>query len=134
MLPTDPLQIRFHEILVTNAWADFKVSVLVSDIKQGDSKCLTFQAASEEEFKRWQQLVSCNTGGNPRVYVDPGSGGISCASHNIELDDHIVGMLLKCFFTNLFICFLQADCKNVSRMSSLVVGLKWKELIGKFEF
>ncbi|CAG5104721.1 Oidioi.mRNA.OKI2018_I69.chr1.g1481.t1.cds [Oikopleura dioica] len=70
--------------------------IQVSDNKQGDSKCLTFQAASEEEFKRWQQLVSCNTGGNPRVYVDPGSGGISCASHNIELDDHIVGRLQEC--------------------------------------
>ena len=62
---------------------------------KGDSKCLTFQAASEEEFKRWQQLVSCNTGGNPRVYVDAGSGAIAHASHNIELSDHIVGKSLR---------------------------------------
>ena len=66
--------------------------IVVSD--KGDSKCLTFQAASEEEFKRWQQLVSCNTGGNPRVYVDAGSGAIAHASHNIELCDHIVGKAL----------------------------------------
>lgn len=68
--------------------------IQVSD--KGDSKCLTFQAASEEEFKRWQQLVSCNTGGNPRVYVDAGSGAIAHASHNIELCDHIVGRLQEC--------------------------------------
>lgn len=68
--------------------------IQVSD--KGDSKCLTFQAASEEEFKRWQQLVSCNTGGNPRVYVDAGSGAIAHASHNIELSDHIVGRLQEC--------------------------------------
>ena len=81
------------------------ISVLVSDNKQGDSKCLTFQAASEEEFKRWQQLVSCNTGGNPRVYVDPGSGGISCASHNIELDDHIVGTSPKSQYKRIYSLF-----------------------------